>query len=80
MGEGAKRPEARCYPDLTGVDAAGRWGESHASYPGRSVCLPCASCTERCGEGQAEVSRGRISCQRTAVKGRTRGAEPVRSV
>ena len=40
VGEGAKRPEARCHPDLAGVYAAGRWGESHASYPGRSACLP----------------------------------------
>ena len=34
MGEGAARSEARCHPDRTGVDAAGRWGESHASFPG----------------------------------------------
>ena len=37
MGEGAMRPEARCHPDRSGVDAAGMWGEGHASYPGRSV-------------------------------------------
>ncbi len=24
----------------TAVDAAGRWSEGHASYPGRSACLP----------------------------------------
>ena len=40
MGEGAKKPEARCHPDRQGVDAPGRWEESHASYPGRSVRLP----------------------------------------
>ena len=40
VGEGAKRPEARCHPDRAGVDAAGMWGEGHASYPGRSVRLP----------------------------------------
>jgi len=30
-----------------GVDAAGRWGESHASYPGRSVRLLCELVTLR---------------------------------
>lgn len=39
MGEGARRPEARCHPDWAGVDAAGRWSESHASYPGRAAAL-----------------------------------------
>ncbi len=52
MGEGAKRPEARCHPDRAGVDAAGRWGESHAPYPGRSAQLP-----ER-ASGHREVTRG----------------------
>jgi len=40
VGEEAKISEARCHPDLTVVYAAGLWGESHASYPGRSVHLP----------------------------------------
>ena len=39
-GEGAKKPEARYHPDRQGVNAPGRWEESHASYPGRSVRLP----------------------------------------
>jgi hypothetical protein len=37
MGERAMRLEARCHPDHVGVDAAGVWGEGHASYPGRPV-------------------------------------------
>ena len=40
MGEEARRSKARCHPDHAGVYAAGMWGESHASYPGRSVYLP----------------------------------------
>ena len=40
VGERAIRLEARCHPDRAGVDAAGRWGEGHASYPGRSDRLP----------------------------------------
>ena len=40
VGEEAIRSEARCYPDWRVVDAAGLWGEGHASYPGRSDRLP----------------------------------------
>ena len=40
MGEGARRPEARCHPDRRGVNATGVWEESHAPYPGRSAHLP----------------------------------------
>jgi len=40
MGEEAKVSEARCHPDRMVVYAAGRWSESHVSYPGRSVVLP----------------------------------------
>src|SRR3990172_5484277 len=40
VGEGAKRPEARCHPDRRGVDATGAWEESQAPYPGRSAHLP----------------------------------------
>ena len=40
VGEGARRPEARCHPDQRGVDATGVWEESHAPYPGRSAHLP----------------------------------------
>ena len=35
---------------LAVVDATGGWGEGHASYPGRSVCLP----TAREGHGLAK--------------------------
>jgi hypothetical protein len=50
------------------VDAAGIWDEGHASYPGRSVNLPCASCIVRCSDGLAEVSRRHISCPDQSVK------------
>ena len=43
------------------VDAAGIWDEGHANYPGRSVNLPCATGTERCRDGLAEVSRSHSS-------------------
>ena len=35
------------------------WKEGHASYPGSSVCLPCARAVERQCDGRTEVSRGR---------------------
>ena len=47
MGEGAKKPEARCHPDRRDVDATGIWEESHAPYPGRSACLPRRLATPR---------------------------------
>ena len=61
------------------VDATGRWGEGHASYPGRSVCLlmaakPWARKVARRDEGQAEVSRGQSS--RFAGGERTEHVEP----
>ena len=34
------------------------WQEGHASYPGRSACLPRARAAERESDGRAEVSRG----------------------
>ena len=34
------------------------WKEGHASYPGRSACLPRARAAERESDGRAEVSRG----------------------
>jgi hypothetical protein len=40
MGERANRLEAQCHPDRWGVDVAGMWEESHASYPERSAVLP----------------------------------------
>ena len=60
MGEGAIISEAQGHPDRTNVDATGIWGESHASYPGRSAYLPLrrASRAERPDEGYEEVSRG----------------------
>ncbi len=53
------------------VDAAGIWDEGFASYPGRSVNLPCASGIERCYDGLAEVSRSRSSWTNHPTKGRT---------
>ena len=58
VGEGAKRPEARCCPDRTAVDAAGLWGESHAPYPGRSVRLPF-----RLGASQGAARGGQKSAE-----------------
>jgi len=59
MGEGAHKPKARCHPDLAGVDAAGGWSESHASYLGRSVAvLETARNVERQTDAVTEVSRG----------------------
>ena len=62
VGEGANRPEARSHPDWMGVYAAGRWSESHAPYPGRSVVLlETARVAERRHDGAAEVSDGHSS-------------------
>jgi hypothetical protein len=52
-------PEARCHPERTSVDAADRWSESHASYPGRSIALlETARIAERRFDGAVEVSNG----------------------
>jgi RNA-directed DNA polymerase len=62
VGEGANKPEAQSHPDWTGVDAAGRWSEGHASYLGRSaVVLETARDAERRTDAAAEVSNGRSS-------------------
>jgi len=53
------------------VDAAGVWEEGHASYPGRSVSLPCATGVERRRDGLTEVSRGHTSRTHPPAKGRT---------
>jgi hypothetical protein len=71
LGEGAMKPEARYHPEDAAVDATGIWHESHASYPGRSTALPCATGVERRRDGAAEVSRGRSS------RTNRRRAEPV---
>src|SRR5690606_13839067 len=42
------------------VDAVGISVKVSVHYPGRSVRLPCATATERCRDGRAEVSRGHI--------------------
>ena len=44
--------------------------------PGDLLACREASDVERRSEGRAGVSRGRSSRERTAAKGRTRGAEP----
>lgn len=62
----AKRPKDRkpdSYLDGFGVDAPGRWSESGASYHGRSALLPRAKFVKRQTDDDAEVSRGRISCE-----------------
>jgi hypothetical protein len=82
MGERAMRLEARCHPDRVGVDAAGMWGEGHASYPGRtvrlSICLGLVASRDATKGGQESAEA--IVAARTAVKGRTRGAFSARSV
>ena len=47
------------------------WEEGHASYPERSVVLPCANRPVKVGDGTAEVRRGHSSCGQTGAKGRT---------
>ena len=69
LGERAKRLKAQYHPEGVEVDAAGIWDEGHASYPGRSVNLPCATGTERCRDGLAEVSRGHNSRSNQTMKG-----------
>jgi len=71
LGEGAMKPEARYHPEGAAVDATGIWHEGHASYPGRSAILPCATGAARRRDGTAEVSRGRRSRANRPVKGRT---------
>jgi len=61
LGERAMKLEARNHPESEEVDAAGICSEGHASYPGRSADLPCATAIERWRDESAEVSRGRIS-------------------
>jgi hypothetical protein len=62
VGEEANRSKARCHPDRMCVYAAGRWSESHAPYPGRSITLPeTARAVERRRDGGMEVSRGHSS-------------------
>ena len=59
------------------VDAAGISVKVNASYPGRSVRLPCASVAERRREERAEVSRGHSrSCDRTEGPNLQRRQEP----
>ena len=41
------------------------WQEGHASYPGRSACLPRARAAERESDGRAEVSRGQKGRRRS---------------
>ena len=53
----ARRPQhSKPDSDTEGVevDAAGRWGEGRAAYPGRSVNLPSATGIERCWDGLAK--------------------------
>ena len=52
------------------VDAAGISVKVGAHYPGRSADLPWATGIERCWEGSAEVSRGRLGPS-TGLKART---------
>jgi hypothetical protein len=69
------------HSDRLVVDAAGRWDESHAPYPGRSGSLPMkARVAVRRANGESEVSRGHSSRGRTAAKGRTERTESVRSI
>lgn len=62
-GEGAKAPEAQRHPDRAGVDATGRWSESHAHYPGRPRPTPVTGDVRLSGWPRTErgVSRGHSS-------------------
>ena len=56
------------------VDAAGRWSEGHAPYPGRSACLPWEQqCEQRFGRAvefvQATGRRTPVRLERTSVPG-----------
>ena len=53
------------------VYAAGISAKVKASYPGRSVKLPCATGIVRCRDGLAEVSSGHNSRNDQPVKGQT---------
>ncbi len=66
---GPRDPKPNSHPEDVEVDAAGMWDEGRASYPGRSVNLPCATATERWWDGLAEVSRRHISWSNRPVKG-----------
>ena len=59
MGEGARRPEARCHPDRRGVNATGVWEESHAPYPGRSAHPPWWLASLR-GEARGEQKSAEV--------------------
>jgi hypothetical protein len=71
------RPEARSHPDRAGVDAAGRWGESHASYPGRSAGLPQGLVTPR-GVATGEQKSAEAVLSRSAQRRRAEHEEPNR--
>jgi len=73
-GKRANRLEAQNHPDRVEVDAAGRWSEGRASYPGNPEALRHATGIVRCRDGVSGLSRSHSS-RRT---GRRR-AEPVRS-
>src|SRR4030067_2318769 len=66
-----RNPKPDSHPEGGEVDAAGRWEEGRASYPGRSVDLPRATGAVRGRDGSAEVSRGRRSRNNRPAKGRT---------
>lgn len=80
MGEEALVSKAQCHPERDFVYAAGMGGKSRA-LPWE-ICSSAAEASdaERRREGRAEVSRGRVKLQRTAVKDRTRGADLAQSV
>ena len=68
LGEESIVSEAQYLYGKHGRRCGGHKCEGHASYPGRSVILPCASCIERCSDGLAEVSRRHISWPDQSVK------------
>lgn len=79
MGEGAQRPEARCHPDRTDVDATDGWDEGHAHVPreGCSSAVRLVAAARR-DEGRAAVSRGHSS--RIARRQRAEQEEPNRTM
>jgi hypothetical protein len=70
-GKKATRFEAQYLHGTCGSRCGGHKREGRASYPGRSVLLPCATADESLREGNTEVSRRHSSWFNPPSKART---------
>ncbi len=61
MGEGAKKPEARCHSESNVVDATDGWDECHAPYPGRSAVLRKLASLEGDAMGRQKSAEGVVA-------------------